>query len=116
MRTKDEKKIFGLCENLVKISGGVEIFFARNRPKILLIGFRPIRTKKEKKNFLAICDPKMGQAEVYGKKYYAKTGQNFEKQKKTNLRNRSAQLLKKRASRSEKRRPSYAVHFERVKW
>ena len=26
MRTKDEKKFFGLCENLVEISGGVEIF------------------------------------------------------------------------------------------
>ena len=65
---------------------------------------------------MAICDPKMGLAEVYGKKYYAKTGQKFKKAKKVHVCDRSAQLLKKRASRSEKRRPSYAVHFERVKW
>ena len=81
------KKIFGplwpppLQKNLVKILGGVKIFSPES-PENFFGTFQTNTNQKGKKIFLAICDPKMGLAEVYGKKYYAKTGQNFEKQKK----------------------------------
>ena len=81
---KRKKKILAPCDppkkNLVKILGGVEIFSPES-PENFFGTFQTNTNQKGKKFFSAICDPKMGLAEVYGKKYYAKTGQNFEKQK-----------------------------------
>ena len=78
-------------KNLVKILGGSK-FFRPNRPKKFFGTFQTNTNQKGKKIFLAICDPKMGLAEVYGKKYYAKTGQKLRKAKKVYGRDRSAQL------------------------
>ena len=127
-KTDPKGKIYIFQYFLLKISEllseiNTNIFFAKigghRGQKIFFSFFLRIGLKRVQKNFRAISVKKIGQkrgpAGVYGKFNCAKTAQNFEKQRKTNLRNRSAQLFKKRASRSEKRRPSYAVHFERVK-
>ena len=55
---KTKKIFFGLCENLVEILGGVEIFSPEIARKFFWVRFRPIRTKKEKKFFWPFVTPK----------------------------------------------------------